>query len=173
MNGFVKNESHHHREHLEDIARRLQHLSGFKSPDKPMSDAAAGGAVLATVRKVLGSEFRSLDDRLTSFGFESPRFAMDEFIEEHAGDDPQRADRHRHRAPHLQPQRLGCLPGKREPRPVRQQVSRGNESAVPFKGEATAQLMDMSMAETAEQPKQQSSHRLICRAIRCAGRLKP
>ena len=30
MNGFVKNESHHHREHLEDIARRLQHLSGFQ-----------------------------------------------------------------------------------------------------------------------------------------------
>jgi len=81
MNGFVKNESHHHREHLEDIARRLQHLSGFKSPDT-MSDAAAGGAVLATVRKVLGSEFRSLDERLTSFGFESPRFAMDKFIEE-------------------------------------------------------------------------------------------
>ena len=26
-------------------------------------------------------EFRSLDERLTSFGFDSPRFPMDEFIE--------------------------------------------------------------------------------------------
>ena len=152
MNGFVKSKSHCHRGHMEDIARRLQHLSGFKSADKPMSDAAAGGAVLATVRKVLGSEFRSLDDRLTSFGFESPRFAMDEFIEEQQA--------MIHNVPiGIGIVRVTCAHGAwdayqaRESQAVRQQVSRGNSPAAPAEEEPAAQLMDMSMAETAQQPR--------------------
>ncbi len=166
MNGFVKNASHHHREHLEDIARRLQHLSGFKSPDKPMSDAAAGGAVLASVRKVLGSEFRSLDDRLTSFGFESPRFAMDEFIEEQQA--------MIHDVPiGIGIVRLTCTHGAwdayqaREIQAIRQQVSRGNEPASPLEGEPAAQLQDLTMAETAEQsrklPSAHMSSNPLCR----------
>ena len=98
-----------------------------------MSDAAAGGAVLAAVRKVLGSEFRSLDDRLTSFGFESPRFAMDEFIEEMRP------------VIHNVPIGIGivrvtCSHGAwdayqaKESQAVRQQVSRGNEPAAPTQG---------------------------------------
>ena len=151
MVGFVKSEYHFHKAYLADIAERLQHLSGFKSPDKPMSDASAGGAVLAALRKHFGAavRFRSLDDRLTSFGFESPRFAMDEFIEEQQA------------AIHNVPIGIGIVRvtctheawdeyQERETEATRRQVARGKEPTAPAE-ESSAQLMDMAMVEVEEE----------------------
>ena len=76
--GFV-HETHAHDGYLEEIADGLKAMAG----DSLIQDAAAGGVVLKALRKKMHyTQFRSLDDRLASFGFEAPRFAMEEFIEE-------------------------------------------------------------------------------------------
>ena len=138
--------SHAHEEYLEEISDGLMDLSKFKSPYNEMSDAASGGVVLKALRKKMAyTEWRSLDERLTSFGFESPRFAMDEFIES------QRP------VIHNVPIGIGIVRvtctyeawdayQEKETEAVKQQVARGNQPTV-TEEEPAAQLMDMSMVE--------------------------
>ena len=145
--GFVK-ETHAHEGYLEEIADGLKALAS--DGISPIPDAAAGGIVLKALRKNMDyTQFRSLDDRLTSFGFDAPRFAMDEFIEEMKP------------VIHNVPIGIGIVRvtcsydawdeyQERKSKALKEQVSRGNESASPPKGEPAAQLMDMSMAETAD-----------------------
>ena len=77
---FVVGNSHTHKEHLDDIA---EGLSNVGIGDLRLGDAQAGGVVLRSLQKELAHwQFHSLDDRLTRFGFESPRFAVDKFIKE-------------------------------------------------------------------------------------------
>ena len=155
--GFVK-ETHAHEGYLEEIADELRAICpghrGAAASQGTVPDAAAGGVVLKALRKKIDyTQFRSLDDRLTSFGFDAPRFAMDEFIEEMRP------------VIHNVPIGIGIVRvtcsydawdeyQERKSKALREQVSRGNESASPSKGEPAAQLMDMSMAETAEQHRQ-------------------
>ena len=146
--GFVK-ETHCHEGYLEEIAAGLKAIAS----DGTIQDAAAGGVVLKALRKKMDyTQFRSLDDRLTSFGFDAPRFAMDKFIEEMRP------------VIHNVPIGIGIVRVtcsydvwdkylERQSRAIKEQVARGNEPAVPIEDEPAAQLMDMSMAETAEQPK--------------------
>ena len=95
------------------------------------------------------TQFRSLDDRLTSFGFDAPRFAMDEFIEEMRP------------VIHNVPVGIGIVRvtcsydawdeyQERKSKALKAQVSWGNDPASPSTGEAAGQLMDLSMAETVD-----------------------
>ena len=141
--GFVHIGTHAHDGYLEEIADGLKAITS----DGLIQDAAAGGVVLKALRKNMDyTQFRSLDDRLTSFGFEAPRFAMDEFIEEMRP------------VIHNVPIGIGIVRvtcsydvwdeyQERQSRAIKEQVTRGNEPA--------AQLMDMSMAETVEQSRKQ------------------
>lgn len=160
--GFVKESyayHHSHQDYLEEICDGLRAISA-ESPSRVVQDAAAGGVVLKALRKKLGKvEFRSLDDRLTSFGFEPPRFAMDEFIESQQA--------MLHNVPiGIGIVRVTCsaeawdaFQAERADA-IKEQVARGNQptepddtatvTATPAK-EPAAQLMDMSMAETEPQ----------------------
>ena len=113
--------------------------------------------MLKALRKKMDyTQFRSLDDRLTSFGFDAPRFAMDEFIEEMR---PVQSTTCRSASGIA---RVTCSYDawdeyqERKSKALKEQVSRGNKPAGPFEGEAAGQLMDMSMAETAERPRKQA-----------------
>ena len=161
--GFVKESyayHHSHEDYLEEICDGLRAISAEKA-DRIVQDAAAGGVVLKALRKKLGNvEFRSLDDRLTSFGFEAPRFAMDEFIES------QQAQIHN--VPiGIGIVRVTCSAEAwdafqaEKAAALKEQVARGNQPAQPEilspedtatvtatpAEEPAAQLMDMSMAE--------------------------
>ena len=140
---------HHHKEHLLAIAERLEHLNKFKSPDKPMSNASAGGAVLTCLRAELhGYKFHSLDDRLTSFGFEAPAFNIEQFIAEQSP------------AVHAVPigtglVRVTCSTGKWQAAQkaaielVKAQVARGSSQS--DEQRQSAQLQDMSMADVPQE----------------------
>ena len=142
--GFVDG-THAHEEYLEEICDGLRAISA-ENPHRVVQDAAAGGIVLKALRKKLAyTEFRSLDDRLTNFGFEAPRFAMDEFIES------QRP------VIHNVPIGIGIVRvtcsyrawdefQENATEAVKQQAARGNQPVAPVE-EPAAQLMDMSIAE--------------------------
>ena len=139
--GFVK-ETHCHEGYLEEMADGLKAIAS----DGLIQDAAAGGVVLKALRKRMDyTQFRSLDDRLTSFGFDAPRFAMDEFIEEMRP------------VVHNVPIGIGIVRvtcsydvwdeyQERKSKAIKEQVARGNKPMTPIEDEPAAQLMDMSMA---------------------------
>ena len=143
--GFIDSPYHVHAEHLEAIADELRRIAKFKSPGKPMTSAAAGGVVLRMLGKDIGGwKFRSLDDRLTHFGWEPPRFDVSEFLAQ-----PNVHD-------HLVPigtglVRVTCAFGhwtveqQAHDRSVADQVAKGNEPSPP--DEPAAQLQDMAMAD--------------------------
>ena len=147
---------HHHKEHLSAIAERLSHLNKFKSPDKPMSNASAGGAVLTCLRAELhGYKFHSLDDRLTSFGFEAPRFDIERFIMEASP------------TVHVVPigtgsVRVTCSTGKWQAaqqsamEATREQVSRADHPT------EAAQLQDLSMVDV---PQPQEDNKPVFREV--------
>jgi len=127
--GFVK-ETHCHEGYLEEIADGLKAIAS----DGIVQDAAAGGVVLKSLRKDMDyTQFRSLDDRLTSFGFDAPRFAMDEFIEEMRP------------VIHNVPIGIGIVRvtcsydvweeyKEKQSNAIKEQVARGNEPATPIEG---------------------------------------
>ena len=151
--GFVK-ETHAHEGYLEEIADGLKAICpghrGVSASGGIVQDAAAGGVVLKALRKRMDyTQFRSLDDRLTSFGFDAPRFAMDEFIEEMRP------------VIHNVPIGIGIVRvtcsydvwdeyQERKANALKEQVSRGGEPEARIEEEPAAQLMDMSMAEAAD-----------------------
>lgn len=156
LTGFVSTaaDTCNHRAHLDHIAGELQRLSQFKSPDKRMSLAVCGGVVLKSLKSDIEHwQFRSLDDRLTAFGFEAPHFDTDEFA-----NDP-------HTIVHFVP--IGTTSGpetlirvtcsavrwrtaeQAATEAVQAQVARGN-TATPPAEEPAAQLMDMAMVDSGQ-----------------------
>ena len=127
-------ETHAHEGYLEEIADGLKAIAA--DGISPIPDAAAGGVVLKALRKKMDyTQFRSLDDRLTSFGFDAPRFAMDEFIEEMRP------------VIHNVPIGIGIVRvtcsydvwdeyQERKSKALKEQVSRGNKPMTPHRGGA-------------------------------------
>ena len=71
--GFVHSQHHFHKEALTNLAERVEAL------DADLSDVQARGVLLRTIK---AGQFMSLSDRLTSFGFESPRMSLEEWLEQ-------------------------------------------------------------------------------------------